>query len=265
MRVIESLALLTALHLAPFVSASTQQPTRNIVAVLAHPDDESAAGPILARYAREGVGVHMIIVTDGAQGGANTTISRGPELAKARADEARCAAEALESYPPVLLGFPDGKLGDYMGDPALLYRVTERVAQELARIRPDAVVTWGPDGGTGHADHRLVSNIVTQLVRAGAPGAKYNLYYMYLPPEAFRGMTRGVPPLLLPDPKHFTTRIAFESRDLEASKKAMACHRTQFSAEVLQRILPMQEKVWGGVVALIPASPRPAATDLFSP
>ena len=69
---------------------------------------------------------------------------------------------------PILLGFPDGKLGDYVGDRALIYRVTQRIAEELGRLRPDAVITWGPDGGTGHPDHRIVSNIVTQLQRAGA-------------------------------------------------------------------------------------------------
>jgi LmbE family N-acetylglucosaminyl deacetylase len=40
------------------------------------------------------------------------------------------------------------------------------------------VITWGPDGGTGHPDHRIVSNIVTQLQRAGAPGVPEHVFYM---------------------------------------------------------------------------------------
>ena len=67
--------------------------------------------PILARYARDGVQVHLIIATDGAQGGSNTSIPRGPELARVRDAEARCATDALGIQPPILLGFPDGALG----------------------------------------------------------------------------------------------------------------------------------------------------------
>jgi LmbE family N-acetylglucosaminyl deacetylase len=37
---------------------------RTLVAVLAHADDEDPAAPIIARYAREGVQVHLLIVSD---------------------------------------------------------------------------------------------------------------------------------------------------------------------------------------------------------
>ena len=66
---------------------------------------------------------------------------------------------------PTLLAFPDGKLGDYLGDRALMTRLTDQVAKQIERLHPDVVVTWGPDGGTGHPDHRIVSNIATQLQR----------------------------------------------------------------------------------------------------
>jgi LmbE family N-acetylglucosaminyl deacetylase len=127
-----------------------QETPRTLVAVWAHADDEVAAAPVLARYAREGVQVYMIVATDGAQGGRYTSIPRGPELARARADEARCAANALGIHPPVLLGFPDAQLGSYVDDPARLFLVTARLQAELERLRPDALITWGPDGGTDH-------------------------------------------------------------------------------------------------------------------
>src|SRR5690348_15975574 len=57
--------------------------------------------------------------------------------------------DALEE-PPIMLGFPDGKLGDYVADRTQIFRLTQRIAEEVARIQPDAVVTWGPDGGTAH-------------------------------------------------------------------------------------------------------------------
>ena len=61
-----------------------QQSAHTLLMIAAHADDESPIGPVLARYAREGVQVHMIVVTDGAQGGSNTSSPRGPELAKVR-------------------------------------------------------------------------------------------------------------------------------------------------------------------------------------
>jgi LmbE family N-acetylglucosaminyl deacetylase len=132
---------------------------RTLAVVAAHADDEGPVAPILARYAREGVRVYEIIVSNGVAGaGQQGNIPRpdvtvqGDELVRQRAEEARCAAQALGIQPPILLGFPDGKLGDYAGDRALIYRVTQRIAEELGRLRPDAVVTWGPDGGTGHPD-----------------------------------------------------------------------------------------------------------------
>src|SRR5678815_2408107 len=204
----KTLAAVTVLLASTSGIVTAQQPARTLVVVLAHPDDETPVGPMLARYAREGVQVHLIIVTDGAQGGSNTTIPRGPELARARAEEAACSANALGAQPPVLLGFPDAKLGDFLADPSLLYRLTERLAAELQRLRPDVVLTWGADGGTGHPDHRLVGSLVSQLVLAGAPGAPQHLFYMSMPPEMIQSMGRGAPPLLYPQEKFFTTRVS---------------------------------------------------------
>ena len=181
-------------------SVRGQGKARTLVAVWAHADDEGPVAPILARYAREGVQVHMIIATDGAQGAANTSVPRGPEIAKLRVEEARCSAQALGTHRPILLGFPDGALGHYNADPALLFRVTQRVHEELQRLRPDVLITWGPDGGYGHPDHRIVSNIVTQLARAGAPGVPQRVFYAPIPAEGIRAMnpTRGVPPFVIP-------------------------------------------------------------------
>jgi LmbE family N-acetylglucosaminyl deacetylase len=79
----------------------------------------------------------MIIATDGAQGAANTSVPRGPEIAKLRAEEARCSAQALGIHPPILLGFPDGALGHYNADPSMLIRLAQRLQAELQRLRPD--------------------------------------------------------------------------------------------------------------------------------
>ena len=171
----------------PATPAAQSRP-RTLVALLAHADDETAVSPVLARYAREGVRVHLIIATDGSAGsGSQAYLQRsesgpvGDALVKARADEARCAATALGVLEPTLLTFPDGKLGDYLGDRSPPFRLTEQIANEMEHLRPDVVITWGPDGGTGHPDHRILSNIATQLQRTGAPGMPERLFYMYVP------------------------------------------------------------------------------------
>src|SRR5678810_326881 len=90
--------LAVVIVMLPSTRAASQNRPRTIVALLAHADDETAAGPALARYAREGVQVHLIIVTDGSGGSGTQAYLQRPDsgpvgdaLAKARADEARCA------------------------------------------------------------------------------------------------------------------------------------------------------------------------------
>jgi LmbE family N-acetylglucosaminyl deacetylase len=254
-------------------AVESQARPRSIVLLLAHADDESAASPVIARYARAGVQIHMIIVSDGSGGSGSQTYltrpdsgPRGDSLAKVRAEEARCAASALGIREPLLLGFPDGKLGDYLGDRGLLARLTDRVAKEIERLQPDVVITWGPDGGTGHPDHRIVSNIATQLLRFGASGMPERLFYMYLPEEAFRTMNpqRGAPPMVIPQAKCFTMQVPFTQSDADAALKSMACHRTQFTPELMERVTRDFANTWKGIVRFVPASAGLAGNDLFA-
>jgi len=246
-------------------SVLAQGAPKTLVAVFAHGDDEGAAAPILARYAREGVQVYLIIATDGAQGGAHTSVPRGPELARVRSEEARCATDTLGIQPPILLGFPDAQLGSYMEDRARLPRLTMRILEELQRLRPDALITWGPDGATGHPDHRIVSSIVTQLVRAGAPGVPERLFYVSLSAEGFRTINpeRGELPNVRPSPKYFSTRISFSTSDFDAARRSMACHKTQYSDDIVQRVSAATRDALKGELPLIPWLPNVATTDLF--
>ena len=128
--------LAAVLFLTPALLRSQPAATRTLVAVLAHDDDKDPAGPALARYAREGVQVYLLIATDGGQGtgfaaARGDTVPRDQDLVRMRTEEAQCAAQALGARPPILLTFPDGKLGDYIGDRSLTYRLTDRIATEL--------------------------------------------------------------------------------------------------------------------------------------
>jgi hypothetical protein len=69
--------------------------------------------------------------------------------------------------------------------------------------------------------------------------------------------------LLLPQQKYFTVRVPFAPEDLDAATKAMACHKSQFTPELLQRLLPERNRIWNGVIAFVPASPTVRGNDLF--
>ena len=165
---------------------------------------------------------------------------------------------------PVLLAFPDGKLGDYLSDRTLLARLTDQIGAEMERLRPEVVITWGPDGGTGHPDHRLVSAIATQLLRTGAPGMPERLFYMYFPENMYTLTPQRTPaPLFYPRPQYFTMKVPFTPADLAAAQTAMACHKTQFNPEQLPVLQSGLARLWNGVIAFIPASSSFTGDDLF--
>ena len=146
-----------------------------------------------------------------------------------------------------------------------LQHLTMRVVGELQRLKPDALITWGPDGGSGHPDHRLVSSVVTQLVRAGAPGAPQRLYYVSLPEEAVRALNAGSgePTYLAPSPKYVTTHIAFSPADFDASRRSMACHKTQYSEDAVKQVSEATRDALKGKLPLSPWLPASATNDLF--
>ena len=88
---------------------------------------------------------------------------------------------------------------------------------------------------------------------------------MSLPVEAIQAMNpqRGAPPLLIPKASYFTTRLTFAPDDLASAKRSMACHRTQFTPEVVERVTSAAARVWNNAIPLIPAFPAAATTELF--
>jgi hypothetical protein len=86
----------------------TAMAPRTLVAVFAHPDDETIVSPALAQYARQGAKVYVVIATDGRKGVAkHAGIPAGDSLATVRAGEARCSARELGVQPPTMFGLED--------------------------------------------------------------------------------------------------------------------------------------------------------------
>src|SRR5215472_16440924 len=84
-------------------SVEAQQRPRVILAVFAHPDDETTVSPMLARYAREGVKVYLAIATKGEKGAnEHAGIPAGEPLANVRREEIVCACKQLGIEPPIL-------------------------------------------------------------------------------------------------------------------------------------------------------------------
>jgi LmbE family N-acetylglucosaminyl deacetylase len=194
-----------------------------LVAVFAHPDDERIVGPLLARYAREGHDVYLVIATDGSKGvREHAGVPAGDSLARVRAEETRCAARQLGIHPPILLGFEDAGL----------------------------VISFGPEGGTGHPDHRLVGVVVTEVVQSGGAGIPEVLYYPSLPAERMKDAPPARPNVTSIPQRHLPIAVPFAPEDLEAAHQGFACHRTQYTPAEMNAIMRYLAHGFDGAVHL---------------
>jgi len=176
----EPIAMVLLFALAPIVTS--QESPRTIMAVVAHADDVLTFAPLLARYSRQGTNVYLVAVANEqtAISGRNTTPEgpHGPELTRIISDETRCACRELGIKDPILLEFEDSNLGQVSRPPwAQVAAVKREISRIFQQVRPDVVITTGPEGMYGHPDHLLVGAIVTELVQSGAENAPSLLLY----------------------------------------------------------------------------------------
>jgi len=130
-----------------------------LLAVLAHPDDESLGfGGTLARYAAEGVETYLVTATRGERGRFGSLGKRGDpvEVGRVREAELRAAATVLGIREVSILNYPDGALDQVEATTAI-----RAVVSHIRRIQPDVVVTFGPEGAYGHPDHIAISQFTT--------------------------------------------------------------------------------------------------------
>jgi len=241
--------LFAALALAMVFTHSAQaQASRPILAVFAHPDDERVIGPLLSKLAREGRETHLVIATDGSKGVRDFAhIPAGPELAAARTKEANCAANRLGVRKLHLLGLPDGGLASFDA----LGKLRSALVAIIDSLKPAAIITYGPEGGTGHPDHRLVGDVVTQIVQADPRYyANLDLLYASLPTERLRTAPRANPTVNGMAEALLTVRVPFDDRDLIAGREEFACHRTQYAPAEMDSVNKYLAHAWNGMVWL---------------
>jgi LmbE family N-acetylglucosaminyl deacetylase len=138
---------------------------RTLLGVWAHPDDEAymSAG-LMAEFRRRGDRVVIVTATLGEHGTSDPVTWPPRRLAATRHAELRASLAILDVDELHLLGYEDGTCGDRDG--------TAAIAALVADVRPDVIVTFGPDGMTGHADHRAVSCWTTGAHAAVLPTAE---------------------------------------------------------------------------------------------
>jgi len=247
-------------------------PAPRLMAVLAHPDDESlGVGGTLAKYAAEGVEVFLLTATRGDGGryrGYRVDDERHPgpaALAAIREAELRAAAAVLGIRNVALLDYRDQQL-----DRADPHQAIADIVAHLRRVRPDVVVTFAADGAYGHPDHIAISQLTTAATVAAADGAfrggaagnepphaVAKLYYIAWPAStwaAYESAMRklvstvdGVERQATPWPEWALTTTIDTRRFWPTVWRAVSCHESQMAAyEQLQSVAPEHhEALWG--------------------
>ncbi|ASV30248.1 PIG-L deacetylase family protein [Maribacter cobaltidurans] len=198
-----------------------------LLAVFAHPDDESTVSPILAKYAREGAKVHLVVVTDGRYGTNDFHDHKaGDELVVTRREEMKCAAELL-GVELIHLDFHDQLRAaeGYDGHVPHAREMIKQLNEIVNRLKPDAIITWGPDGGSTHMDHRLVGASVAQVYLSQDWDKGVDLFYYGTPADNIDDPEGKV--LRGQASKYLRTKVPYTDEDLEKAAKSYRCHYSQ--------------------------------------
>ena len=262
------ITLLASLLAGAILFAQQPPPAKGrvLLAVFAHPDDEVFAGPTLTRYSREGVHVYLAIATKGEKGANDfAKIPAGEPLAAARRSEATCACQQLGIAAPIFFNLNDGELGAITNPLAKnIHAVAENVQKLIEQLHPQVIITWGPDGGYGHADHRLVSDAVTQVVQSQNSGIK--LYYPGVTPAQAKPLNTVWPaslPFHTTDPAFLRVAVSYTPKDFENFKRAFECHKSQYTQETFQALEKAMDEGWHGSVSFREWNSTRASSDLF--
>lgn len=219
-----------------------------LLAIFPHPDDETLGlGSTLARCSAEGVETYLVCATRGERGWFE---SEGPDpglegVARIREAELRCAAEHLGIHEVSFLDYIDGAV-----DQADAEEIIGKLVSHIRRIKPQVVVSFGPDGAYGHPDHIALSQFTNGALVCAAdrnfvdvnvqpPHRVLKFYYMVdsfdivkIANEAFGGISMDVDGVIR---RHVgwadwqITTWLDNNKYLDKVQKAMLCHKSQLS------------------------------------
>jgi LmbE family N-acetylglucosaminyl deacetylase len=137
-----------------------------LLGIFAHPDDESlTCGGTFARYASEGVETSLIVATRGERGWFGKPSENPGEqaLGAIREKELSNAGKELGVTRIDFLDYLDGDV-----DQANETEIIAKLVRLLRQIRPQVVITFGPDGLYGHPDHIAISQFTTAALLCAA-------------------------------------------------------------------------------------------------
>ena len=183
--------------------------SKTILAVLAHPDDESfGLGGTLALYGHKGYDTYYLCATRGEAGTVDEDHLNGfKDTAELRTDELKRAARVLGLKGVFFLGYRDsgmpGSEENNHPDAQINHPVDEvagRIVKYIRELKPDIVITHDPIGGYRHPDHIHLHKAAKLAFEkaddasfhpeAGAPFKSRALYYQVFPRGALKWAVR---------------------------------------------------------------------------
>lgn len=226
-RSLAAVLVVTGSLIAQYTSAQKQ----TILAIFAHPDDEQSVSPVLAKYAEAGVNVYVAIATDGRYGASEHFGVDDPDsLTAIRKDEITCMASRLGINPPIMMGLHDQlRMQEGMDTMSVqLFAIRSKVEELFTSLKPDVVITWGHTGMTGHPDHRMVGNVVTEVFASKKWTKPARLYYTEL---VSGSIPANINWLSTVDSSYLNVRIPVTGTQIEKARKAWDCYKSQYTPQ----------------------------------
>jgi LmbE family N-acetylglucosaminyl deacetylase len=273
---------------------------RVLLAVLAHPDDETfGTGGTLAHYARLGVKVYLVCATRGEVGEVELELLEGySSVAELRENELRCAAQTLGLAGVHFLDYRDsgmpGTIDNTHPDAlfaAKLDKVTADVVHFIRLLKPQVVITFDPIGGYRHPDHITIHNATVEAFRLAGdetyakgdlPAFRPDKLYFHTFPRGFLRFSVFFMKLFGKDPRKFgkngdidlqsiaEVRFPIDARVdyrevSDIRDKASACHASQGGARITSGAMGFVRKIFGISDQYMRAYPPPGKKekDLF--
>ena len=203
---------------------------RKLLCVTAHPDDEAGGfGGTLLLYAERGVETYVICLTAGTAARNRGTARNNDELAALRRAEFAASCKVLNVAHGEVLDYADSQL-----DRANLYQAVGDLVLRIRKIRPQVMLTFGPDGGlTGHVDHAMAGTFATLAFEwAGRPDRYTDQVEQGLGPHRVQKLYYLSSDYVLTDrhpisPPTVTAHLEIGDGRFETKAQAFQQHKTQ--------------------------------------